>query len=537
MKRNTSLSISVLAAVFALTPACERLSRSPEVAAATLDAPDELPSLQHTVFGDRALLFLEHPALVRGEVARFAVHFSVLATGEPVRVGRATLRLGSQEFSLEAPTRDGIFMIEGAPSSAGAFAARVTLAAGDVAEDVALGELVVHADEAAARAAVSDEDDDGTVAFLLEQQWKLALTLARVERRDLAQNLVVPASVRLPESASVDLHAPIAGTLHAAEGRALPRVGDLVRAGDVLAEIEPPIDSATIAQLHALRLELDMQLVEAVHEVEHSKLRRTFAQRELDRLRALRPDGLSTLPELDAAEREVEFTIHEEELALGRKETVERMLTERARFDTRTGSPVIRVPIRATIDGAVTRAPHAAGASVDAQTELVRVVDSSRVWIEGRVSEFDLHKLTEKLGASATFLGLPGVRLELDGAPWIAPRVAEESRSVQVRFSAQNAQGALLDGMLAELSLRTGRVVGALALPAEAIVMDQGMPTAYVMKTGESFERRVLRLGLRDGDFVEVLDGLAEGERVAVRGAYIVRLASMSPATMEHHHH
>jgi hypothetical protein len=57
------------------------------------------------------------------------------------------------------------------------------------------------------------------------------------------------------------------------------------------------------------------------------------------------------------------------------------------------------------------------------------------------------------------------------------------------------------------------------------------------MKSGERFERRVLRTGLRDGDFVEVLDGLAENERVAVRGAYIVRLASMSPATMEHHHH
>jgi RND family efflux transporter MFP subunit len=453
-------------------------------------------------------------------------------------VGRVTLRLDSQEFSLDAPSRAGIFLIEGTPSSAGTLAARVSISAGDLAEELALGDLIVHADEAAARATVSDEEDeDGAVAFLLEQQWKLALTLARVERRDLARNLVVPASVRLPESASAALHAPLAGTLYPAEGRALPRVGKLVRAGDVLGEIEPPIDSATIAQLHALRLELDMQLVEAVHEVEHSNLRRTFAQRELDRLRALRPDGLSTLPELDAAEREVEFTIHEEDLALGRKATVERMLTERARFDTRTGSPVIRVPFRATIDGTITRAPHASGASVDAQTELVRVVDTSRVWIEGRVSEFDLHKLSGELGASATFLGLPGERLELEGAPWIAPRVAEESRSVQVRFVAQNAKGLLLDGMLAELSLRTSRAVGVLAIPAESIVMDQGLPTAYVMKSGERFERRVLRTGLRDGDFVEVLDGLAENERVAVRGAYIVRLASMSPATMEHHHH
>lgn len=407
MKLNTALSLPLLATALALTPACERFSLSPEVVAATVDAPDEMPSRQHTVFGERVLLFLDHPALVRGEVARFAVYFSVLASGEPVRTGRVTLRLGSQEFQLEAPTRDGIFLVEGAPSSAGTFAARVELLAGDASEELALGELVVHADDDAARASGADAEDDGTVGFSLEQQWKLALTLARVERRDLAQNLVVPASVRLPESASVDIHAPLAGTLHAADGRALPRVGDSVRAGDVLAEIEPPVDSATIAQLHALRLELDMQLVEAVHEVEHSKLRRTFAQRELDRLRALRADGLSTLPELDAAEREVEFTIHEEELALGRKDTVERMLAERARFDTRTGSPVIRVPVRATIDGTIARAPHAPGASVDTQTELVRVVDTSRVWIEGRVSEFDLHRLAGKLGASATFLGLP----------------------------------------------------------------------------------------------------------------------------------
>lgn len=519
---------------------CDRLDPAPLVVkAAASEAPELQPELV-TRFGERVLVFAEHPHVAVGTAATFIVHASVLATGEPVRTGVVKVRVGAREFRLETPTNPGIFPVQVTPETTGRLPLVISIESEQASEVVECGEVYVHPNAGAAEAAAAVVEPlvaSNQVPFTFPQQWSLRLLLAKVERKDLARRLVVPASVRLPDGSSADVHAPVGGRLVPVEGRALPRSGERVKAGEVLCAVEPPVDAATIAQLHALRLDLEMQLVEAVHEVEHSKLRRSFAQRELDRLRQLRPEGLSTLPELDAAELEVEMTLHEEELALGRRQTVERLIADRAPFDAQTGSPVVRQKVVAPIDGVVTWAPHAAGTSVTPDTEVLRIVDTSRVWIEGRVSEFDLHRVARELGATATFLGLPGQRLELVGAPWIAPRVSEDSRAVVVRFVAENSAGMMLDGQLAELELRTGTVRGALSVPHEAIVMDQGLPTAYVMRSGELFERRALRLGLRDGNEVEVLDGLAEGERVVTRGAYIVRLAAMSPASMEHHHH
>jgi multidrug efflux pump subunit AcrA (membrane-fusion protein) len=59
---------------------------------------------------------------------------------------------------------------------------------------------------------------------------------------------------------------------------------------------------------------------------------------------------------------------------------------------------------------------------------------------------------------------------------------------------------------------------------------------AYVMVEDEAFERRPLRLGLRSHGWVEVLEGVAAGERVVAKGAYEVRLASASGAVPAHGH-
>ena len=56
------------------------------------------------------------------------------------------------------------------------------------------------------------------------------------------------------------------------------------------------------------------------------------------------------------------------------------------------------------------------------------------------------------------------------------------------------------------------------------------------MVEGEAFERRPLRLGIRSHGWVEVLDGVAAGERVATKGAYEVKLASASGSVPAHGH-
>jgi multidrug efflux pump subunit AcrA (membrane-fusion protein) len=58
----------------------------------------------------------------------------------------------------------------------------------------------------------------------------------------------------------------------------------------------------------------------------------------------------------------------------------------------------------------------------------------------------------------------------------------------------------------------------------------------FVQTGGETFERRPVTLGHQDGGFVEVLEGVKPGERVASRGAFLIRLAAMSSTVPAHGH-
>ena len=62
------------------------------------------------------------------------------------------------------------------------------------------------------------------------------------------------------------------------------------------------------------------------------------------------------------------------------------------------------------------------------------------------------------------------------------------------------------------------------------MVEEGGRPVAFVQVSGETFEKRDLILGIRDGDWVEVRSGVAAGERVVTHGAFAIRLASVSSA-------
>ncbi len=73
-------------------------------------------------------------------------------------------------------------------------------------------------------------------------------------------------------------------------------------------------------------------------------------------------------------------------------------------------------------------------------------------------------------------------------------------------------------------------------MPSSAIFDDGGQEVVYVMIGGETFQRRIVRLGIREADWVQVLSGVEPGERVVSRGAYLLRLASAAPLEAGHGH-
>jgi multidrug efflux pump subunit AcrA (membrane-fusion protein) len=76
----------------------------------------------------------------------------------------------------------------------------------------------------------------------------------------------------------------------------------------------------------------------------------------------------------------------------------------------------------------------------------------------------------------------------------------------------------------------------ATAVPESAVVDDAGRPVVFVQVAGELFERRPVRLGSQDGGYLQVIDGIKPLERVVTHGAYLIRLAALSPQIPAHGH-
>ena len=75
-----------------------------------------------------------------------------------------------------------------------------------------------------------------------------------------------------------------------------------------------------------------------------------------------------------------------------------------------------------------------------------------------------------------------------------------------------------------------------MTVPESAVVNDAGQPVIFVQVGGESFERRAVTLGNREGGAVQVTGDVAPGERIVVRGAPLIRLAALSPQVPAHGH-
>ena len=94
----------------------------------------------------------------------------------------------------------------------------------------------------------------------------------------------------------------------------------------------------------------------------------------------------------------------------------------------------------------------------------------------------------------------------------------------------------LLPGTFAEVFLKTSPIENALVIPVSALVEEQGIFYAFVQTEGESFQKRELKLGANDGIQVQVLSGVAEGERVVTKGAYQIKLSQASGVLPAHGH-
>jgi len=187
--------------------------------------------------------------------------------------------------------------------------------------------------------------------------------------------------------------------------------------------------------------------------------------------------------------------------------------------------------IRSPIDGNVTQrldvvkvgntVTPVGGVIESGQSALFVIEDLDTLMLRVNVPERELAKLVVGQPAQLSFDAVPG-HVFLGTISQISPSVNAETATFSVRIRVTQAEGLLRPGMFARVAIIYERKPNALQIPRTALLDGDGPPKVFVIKDGKAAERSV-KLGLSNGAWIEVTEGLKDGEQVVVVGQGAVK--------------
>lgn len=175
--------------------------------------------------------------------------------------------------------------------------------------------------------------------------------------------------------------------------------------------------------------------------------------------------------------------------------------------------------IRSPIDGFVTERPLYPGEMAAAGTPLITVMDTSHVIAKAHIPQPDAALL--KLGDRAT-LTVPGQEKPVEGkVTVISPALDPNSTTVEVWVQAANPKQRLKPGTSVQVSMLAQTVDDALAVPTASVLTAQdGATTVMVIGPDNRAHQTPVKVGIHDGERIQIVDGVPPGARVIVSGAY-----------------
>jgi cobalt-zinc-cadmium efflux system membrane fusion protein len=302
-------------------------------------------------------------------------------------------------------------------------------------------------------------------------------------------------------------HFAVVGPLVAGRvARLAAGVGDQVKRGQLLAEIE----SAEIGQARA-------DLIAA-------KARYVAADANLRRESELAEKKISSSRERELAQAQWGIEQAGVRAATMRLRALGLSDAEIADVDrTALGG---KLQIRAPIGGTIIERRVTLGQAVERATDAFKIADTSLVWVSLDLYEKDLGRVHAGQEVELHTDARPGEPLR-GRVAFVVPVIDETTRTAKVRLEFPNPKGILQAGQLVTAQIFCDPRQDAaevLAVPRSAIERLEGQTIVFVAGAGVGdFERRNVVLGMSGVDEVEVSQGLAAGERVAVEGAFLLK--------------
>ena len=373
----------------------------------------------------------------------------------------------------------------------------------------------------------------GTVAVLACRDGEGATRsdqTAVVEQRNMAATVLAIGALRPEIGAEVRVGSRISGRVQ----KLRANIGDRVTKGQVIAELETAELNAVVAEREAqLRLaeaRLAAQdtsspegLARAAAEVARAVATERLTSTELDRQQQLLASRGATTADVESARER--HLVAQAQLATARREFDLAQREARAEHSRAVAAlqlarvehsfTVIRAPISGTISSVSTQEGETVAAGLSAPT-FVTIVDLSRLQVHAYVDEVDIGKV--RLGQEATFAVDAFPARDFAGrVAAIYPTATIQDNVVKYIVAldiADDSVGLLRPEMTASVRIALApRSV--LAIPARAIRRNGGQNVVTVRGDDGDVERAV-RVGWRDGPWIEIVDGLRASERIVL---------------------
>lgn len=357
----------------------------------------------------------------------------------------------------------------------------------------------------------TDEHPEGEIIFSLEQQALVDFATVAAVKRQMRASLEATGALKASSNGQALVAAPVSGYLATLE-TPFPSFGDTVDTGDILVKIVPRLDGEKDPA------SLDLQ-------VRRSTSSYQLTTKELLRLESLFEQGV-------VPERRVQEARKEEQVAKAELDSAKQRLKQsssRPGKNHEATTLAVTSPVAGNLDGIYVTP----GAYLQEGDALFHVVNTEVLRLEIQVPEANIASLINPRGAWFTVDGFDAAfHIDLDKGDRLVAAgsvVDPQTRTVPLVFEFPNIDNKLRIGMFARVNVIIGETTEAIAIPTKAVQEYGGLSVVYVQVHGDAFLRRIVDLGIRDGDFVQVKSGIKAGEKVVTKGSYLVQLAASGP--------
>jgi Cu(I)/Ag(I) efflux system membrane fusion protein len=187
----------------------------------------------------------------------------------------------------------------------------------------------------------------------------------------------------------------------------------------------------------------------------------------------------------------------------------------------KSGETKRTLTFRSPVSGIVTEKKAVQGMRFMPGESLFQVTDLASVWIVADVFEQDIGLVKTDAQARVTINAYPDKVFE-GTITYVYPTLKAETRTVPVRIELANPGYLLKPAMFAQVELPVGGKAAVLTVPDSAVI-DSGTRRIVLVQIAEGrFEPREVRLGARSNGYVEVLEGVDEGEPVVVAANFLI---------------